>query len=451
MARSVLDLSLKKQKKLLDLKKQYGAATTDEERQRISQAGDTLRSEAGIQAGSAGQLSAKDLGSVISQREELAALRSQPPAQTDVGRLQKELSAEQERAQIAGLTRAKEAGLSALRGEEETIAPAYAGARSQTRATSERQAKQFSDFMAARGLTRGGGSALGETQRLGAMQGALGGLREQETAAVGDIARRRADIQGGFATDVEAARAGIQAQSLQNAIAQANADRAFQAQQTQQTFSNEMATRAAELQQAGFDADQAWRQAQIEQQQADAAATASYRASQLAGRQTAEATQNLNPYINAASQLTGQARIDYINNIQGRGLIDATEANQIKGMVGISQGAITPTETGRGALDITDVRGPEQVIAPPQVDITQPQDFDDYIKQQQLLNPQKSDMELLADAIMLGGGLTPPVLPATPPETTGTTTPTKESIYNRYTKGEITKPEYFAELDKYGY
>lgn len=234
MAKSVLDLSLKQQKKLLGLKKQYGEATTEAEKQRISGLGDVLRSEAGITAGPAGQLSASQLGSVVKRRESTQR-------QEDTEALQRKLIRERERAQIAGLTKAKEAGLSALGAEAEEITPAFAGARRQARVVSERGAQRFGEFLAQRGLTRAGGAALGETQRLGAQQVALGGLAERETGALADIARRRAGIETGFASDVEAARAGIAAQQLQQQIAQQQAAPGIAAAQQQQAFENALA------------------------------------------------------------------------------------------------------------------------------------------------------------------------------------------------------------------
>lgn len=242
MARSVLDLSLKQQKKLLGLKEQFGKAKTEAERQSISGQADILRSRAGITAGPAGQLSASQLGSVISrrvttQRQEDKEARRQRESES----LQAELFKKRERAKIAGFEKSRAAGLSALRGEEEVITPAFAGARRETRAVSERGAQRFGEFLAQRGLTRAGGAALGETQRLGAQQAALGGLAQQEIATIGDIARRRTGIEAGFASDVEAARAGLQAQQLQQQIAQQQAAPGIAAAQQQQAFENALA------------------------------------------------------------------------------------------------------------------------------------------------------------------------------------------------------------------
>lgn len=242
MARSVLDLSLKQQKKLLGLKEQYGKATTEAERQRISGLGDVLRSKAGITAGPAGQLSASQLGSVVSRRESTQRQEDKDARrQAESESLQAELFKKRERAKIAGLEKSRAAGLSALGAEEAVITPAFAGARRQTRAVSERGAQRFGEFLAQRGLTRAGGAALGETQRLGAQQAALGGLAQQETAAIGDIARRRTGIETGFASDVEAARAGLQAQQLEQQIAQQQAAPGIAATQQQQAFENALA------------------------------------------------------------------------------------------------------------------------------------------------------------------------------------------------------------------
>lgn len=129
-----------------------------------------------------------------------------------------ELAALQEQEKIAGLERVRAEALGALGAEEEAIAPAFAEQRAAQRAASRLGAQQFAEFMAQRGLTRAGGAALGETQRLGALQAGLGALGRQEVQRLADIERRRTGIETGFAQDVEAAKAGIQAEALQRQI-----------------------------------------------------------------------------------------------------------------------------------------------------------------------------------------------------------------------------------------
>ena len=164
-------------------------------------------------------------GQLTQQQERYTGLERRLAQRQNIEEMQRRLTQQQERARVSGLRKAREAGLSALMGEEREIAPTFAGARRGVRATSALGAQQFAQFLAQRGLTRAGGAALGETQRLGALQAGLGALGRQETQALGDIARRRTGIETGFATDVEAARAGIQAESLQRQLAQQEAER----------------------------------------------------------------------------------------------------------------------------------------------------------------------------------------------------------------------------------
>ena len=220
------------QERITQAKKDYAAAKTDVQREAAHARAEAARAEVGFSGGETGA--------------EYIPLRRAPdveraPTTIDTDRLQRRLFEEQQRARVAGLEKSRAAGLSVLRGEEREITPAFAGARRQTRAVSERGAQRFGEFLAQRGLTRAGGAALGETQRLGAQQVALGGLAQQETTALGDIARRRAGIETGFAADIEASRAGLAAQQLQAQITQQQTGEAARTAAQQQAFENALA------------------------------------------------------------------------------------------------------------------------------------------------------------------------------------------------------------------
>lgn len=159
---------------------------------------------------------------------------NQPVAepQNDIPSMQQQLLDAQRKATVASLDKARNQSMLALQQEESAVAPQYAQQRSQARTTSELGAKGFSDFMAQRGLASSGGAALGETQRLGALQGALGGLQQQEQDVLANIGARRTGIEQGYQSDLASAEANIQAQAMQNAIAQAQADKVAQEQAT---------------------------------------------------------------------------------------------------------------------------------------------------------------------------------------------------------------------------
>lgn len=203
--------------------------STEAQKLAASTAADRLRADKGLSTDSQGVVSLSELNEIISGREKAApvTISQAPQAQPS---LIDQLSRVQEEQQIAALKKAKEGSLSALTAEQEAVSPAFAQQRSSARATSRLQGQNFKDYLASRGISRSGGAALGETQRLGALQGALGALGQQEAATLSDIERRRSGIESGFLSDVAAARAGIQAQALQNTIDQQRSDQQLELQ-----------------------------------------------------------------------------------------------------------------------------------------------------------------------------------------------------------------------------
>lgn len=154
------------------------------------------------------------------------------------------LAETQRQATIAGLDKARQQSMLALSEEERAVQPQFAQQRSQARATSQRGAQSFADFMARRGLGASGATALGETQRLGALQGTLGGLQQQEQDVLANIAARRTGVEQAYASDVAAAKAGLEAERLRNVMAQQEATKA----QERQDFPAKIAARYNDLQ-----------------------------------------------------------------------------------------------------------------------------------------------------------------------------------------------------------
>jgi hypothetical protein len=140
-----------------------------------------------------------------------------------------ELKAAQIRQQIAALDKAKSNSLSALADEEAGIGPMYYDARNRVGAQKDVGDLNFAQYMASRGIQ---GSAGGANQMYSnaAFQGQIGALDRQEQAARDRIARNRTGIENAYQSDVAAARAGAEAQALQAAIDQMNADRMFDLQ-----------------------------------------------------------------------------------------------------------------------------------------------------------------------------------------------------------------------------
>ena len=152
---------------------------------------------------------------------------------SNVSSLMESYADTQRKSQLAALDVSRQSSLSALGAEETAAIPQYAAQRSQARTQSQLSAKSFADFLAQRRLTKSGGAALGETNRLGALQGQIGGLQQDEQAQLGDINRRRTLAEQNYQTGLLGANANIDAQMYQNMINQSNADRTFNAQQTQ--------------------------------------------------------------------------------------------------------------------------------------------------------------------------------------------------------------------------
>lgn len=142
---------------------------------------------------------------------------------------------------IAALDKAKNSAITALDTEKENVSPTYYDKRNQAAANSDVGAMNFAQFMAARGI-KGAAGAMPEVYRQAGLQGQIGALDRQEAADLSAIERQRASVETGYASDVTAANADAEAQAMQTAITQYNADRAYKAQQA-----------AAELEQQKFD------------------------------------------------------------------------------------------------------------------------------------------------------------------------------------------------------
>lgn len=121
---------------------------------------------------------------------------------------------------IAGLDKSRSAALSNLGRERATIQPQYYDKRNQANVVMNNNARNFSEYLAQRGLQSSGVAAQGTLNNLNAYQGTLGELGRQEQQAYDDIARRTSDIENAYLSDIQAAEAGIQSQQMQALIAE---------------------------------------------------------------------------------------------------------------------------------------------------------------------------------------------------------------------------------------
>jgi hypothetical protein len=150
---------------------------------------------------------------------------------------------------LASLGQKRDASISNLNAEQAKITPAYYAKRNEASTASQLSAKSFAEYMANRGQTSSGASMQGELNRVGQLQGDIGSLNQQELAANGDVQRRMTDVGNAYNSDVAAANAGIEANSMnqliaaqqqayQNALSQYNADRGFNYQVGRDTVSD---------------------------------------------------------------------------------------------------------------------------------------------------------------------------------------------------------------------
>jgi hypothetical protein len=125
-----------------------------------------------------------------------------------------QLTKAQRDAQIAALAKSRDQALSNLSAERSAIQPKYYDARNQAAAGSQQQARNFAEFMAARGGVRSGANAQASLMNNMTLQGNLGALGRQEAQAYTDIERRQTDALNDYANNVAGAEANIQSNRL---------------------------------------------------------------------------------------------------------------------------------------------------------------------------------------------------------------------------------------------
>ena len=151
----------------------------------------------------------------------------QPNAQPNAQQYIDQLNDAQKKSALAGLDKSRNQALSNLQEEKAGIKPRYYDARNQTAAGNQQQARNFAEFMAARGGARSGANAQAEISQQGTLQSNLGTLNRQENTAFDNIGRRTTDVNNAYETDVQSANSAIEAQRMQALISQMNTDKGF--------------------------------------------------------------------------------------------------------------------------------------------------------------------------------------------------------------------------------
>jgi hypothetical protein len=108
------------------------------------------------------------------------------------------LTKAQRQAQIDELKAARTQALASLDAQEQAIKPTYENARNLTSASSQQGARNFSEYLANRGLTNSGASAQGEINRQSALINNLGNINTAEANAYRDIANQRTAVENNY-------------------------------------------------------------------------------------------------------------------------------------------------------------------------------------------------------------------------------------------------------------
>jgi hypothetical protein len=129
--------------------------------------------------------------------------------------------------QMAQLGKSRDKALSNLSQERAGIAPRYYDQRNVAAAGNQQAARNFADFMAARGSTNAGSNAQAQLMSNMSLQGNVGNLNRQEAQANDNIDRRTTDTRNAYQSDLVGLEQGLQSERLQALINQMNADRQF--------------------------------------------------------------------------------------------------------------------------------------------------------------------------------------------------------------------------------
>ena len=126
----------------------------------------------------------------------------------------------QKNAAMADLQATRDTSLSNLQAEEAKIRPEYAAQRNTLNANNRVAARNFQEYLANTGRANSGIGAQYEMGRQNALQRGLSAINMQEAQNLADIARRRSDVQNAYNTGLASANANVEANYINNLLAQ---------------------------------------------------------------------------------------------------------------------------------------------------------------------------------------------------------------------------------------
>jgi len=107
---------------------------------------------------------------------------------------------------ITGLSDAQKQALATLEGQRAGIAPQFQDLRSQASTTSMQQARNFAEYMGARGASMGGTSAQAEIQRGAQLQGQFGQIGLAEQNAIQGLENKKTEVTLDFESKISQAK-----------------------------------------------------------------------------------------------------------------------------------------------------------------------------------------------------------------------------------------------------
>lgn len=150
--------------------------------------------------------------------KEAKSVPATPTATTSYKDDLNKLTEAQRKARVASLKKARTQALANLDAQEKEIKPTYQNARNLTSASSQTGARSFGEFLANRGLSNSGAAAQGEMNRQSALQNNLGNINTAEANAYRDIANQRTQINNNYISDLANANAAIDANYYNNLL-----------------------------------------------------------------------------------------------------------------------------------------------------------------------------------------------------------------------------------------
>jgi hypothetical protein len=207
--------------KYMAIRNAYNTATDGATRTKLHNDMETLRSGYGYSGG----LYGNQISSITTpqptqptQTPQLSNVAQQPTF--DIMGNIKALQKAKEDSIISGLSNSRDKALSGLQQEQSTIKPMYYDKRNQVASLNQMGRRTLAEELARRGEVGSGIADEGNIRANMSLQSQTGALDRQEAADIADIERRRSDVNTGYEFDVANARAGLEAASLEQTIAE---------------------------------------------------------------------------------------------------------------------------------------------------------------------------------------------------------------------------------------